>query len=94
MTELPPPWIIFPDLRPSDPATQGAEEAYIDLEWLPFWRTLDKGARGEYFDRWNAAPEWREVVAERFDQEEFDVEEDAHDSAAWAAARESGGDLK
>ncbi len=35
------PWIVFPDLHPNDPATQGVEEAYIDLEWLPFWQALD-----------------------------------------------------
>lgn len=93
MTGPPPPWIVFPDLRANDPAKQGAEEAYIDLEWLPFWQTLDPDARSKYLNRWNTTAEWREVIAERFEQGEFDVEEDARDSATWAAARSRDVDL-
>lgn len=92
MTQTPPPWIVFPALRPNDPATQGAVEAYVELEWLPFWQALDADARSEYLDRWDATDEWRDVIAERYDPEGFDVEEDARDSAAWAAARAGGAD--
>lgn len=83
MAEAPPPWIVFPDLHPNAPATQGFEEAYIDLEWLPFWRSLDDRQREDYLRRWTATVEWREVIAERFEPKGFDVEEDARDSAAW-----------
>lgn len=92
MTEAPPPWIVFPEMSANDPATQGAEEAYIDLEWLPFWQALHAEARLEYLDRWNATAEWRDVIAERYDPEGFDVEEDARDSAAWAEARTTDSD--
>ena len=87
MTEAPPPWTVFPEMGANDPAKQGAEETYIDLEWLPFWQTLDTEARCDYLDRWNATSEWREVIAERYEPDDFDVEEDARDSAIWAAAR-------
>lgn len=92
MTEAPPPWIVFPEMRATDPATQGAEEAYIDLEWLPFWQTLHAEARRRYLDRWNATAEWRDVITERYDPEGFDVEEDARASAAWRQAQKSNGD--
>ncbi len=89
MAEAPPPWIVFPDLHPNDPATQGVEEAYIDLEWLPFWRSLGDQQREDYLRRWTATVEWREVIAERFEPESFDVEDDARDSAAWSQSRRS-----
>lgn len=94
MTESPPPWIVFPDLRANDPATQGAEEAYIDLDWLPFWRTLNVEERGAYLDRWDASAEWRDVVVERFEQDRFDVEEDARESVAWATSQRRGVNLE
>ena len=83
MSELPPPWIAFPDLTANDPPTQGAEEAYIDLDWLPFWTSMDEAGQAAYLDRWQATAEWRDVIHERYGQEDFDVEEDARESAAW-----------
>ncbi|WP_260597541.1 hypothetical protein [Sphingomonas endolithica] len=85
MSEPPPFWIVFPSLGVADGATQGAEEAYLDLEWLPFWSGLDDVAKDSYLDRWNAPKEWREEIAERYDHPGFDVEEDSRDSAAWLA---------
>lgn len=90
MTEMPPPWIVLPHLGANDPPTQGAEEAYVNLQWLPFWQTLDAQSRGDYLDRWDASDEWRDVIMERYDPEGFDIEEDARESAAWAAARAKG----
>lgn len=94
MTEMPPPWAVFPHLNANDPPTQGAEEAYVNIQWLPFWQTLDAQRREDYFNRWDATDEWRDVTRERYDSEDFDVEEDARDSAAWAAARAKGADLR
>ena len=91
MTEYPPPWIVFPHLGPNEPPTQGAEEAYIHREWLPFWRTLDTDARARYLRQWEATAEWRDVIAERYDPEGFDIDEDASDSAAWMASGAHGG---
>lgn len=90
MTEMPPPWVVFPHLGVDNPPKQGGEEAYVDLQWLPFWQTLDAQRRDRYLDRWDATDEWREVIKERYDSEGFDVDEDARDSAAWAAARDLG----
>lgn len=80
-----PPWIALPDLSPDDPCNQGAGEAYIVLEFLPFWTSLTATAKAAYFDRWNATAEWREVIAERYDSD-LDIEADAKGAEAWAAA--------
>lgn len=81
-----PPWIALPGLDPDEPANQGAAEAYVLLTFLPFWRTLSAEAKTAYLDRWNASAEWRAAIAWRYDQEGFDVEADARDAEAWAAA--------
>ena len=38
--ETPPPWIVVRGLSVDDPCTQGAGEAYVVQEFLPFWRGL------------------------------------------------------
>lgn len=86
MTEPPPPWTVFPSLSPDVPPTQGAEEAYIDLDWLPFWSAQTSEAKASYLDRWEASPAWREAIHARYDPPEFDIAEDAADSAAWLRA--------
>lgn len=86
MSHLPPPWIVFPDLSPDDPATQGVAEAYLDLDWLPFWRTLSSRQQELYLDRWQASDAWRTSVAMRYGPQSFDLNEDARDSEAWAKA--------
>lgn len=83
--EPPPPWIALPDLSPDDPCNQGAGEAYIVLEFLPFWSGLTAVQKAAYLDRWNATPEWRAAVAERYDSD-LDIDADARDAEAWAAA--------
>lgn len=80
MDEPPPPWIAIPTLRPDDPATQGEAEAYLVLEWLPFWSALDAPRKAAYLDRWRATPEWRDAIALRFDRDGFDLEEDLRES--------------
>jgi hypothetical protein len=85
-SEPPPPWIAMPALSPDDPANQGAGEAYIVLEFLPYWCGLSVAQKAAYLDRWNASPQWREVIAERYDSD-LDIEADAEDAAAWAEAQ-------
>lgn len=84
MEEPPPPWIVFPSLGPDSSLTQGAEEAYVDLEWLPFWSALTPDEKAAHLDRWDASPDWREAISMRYDQLGFDIAEDAADSARWA----------
>ena len=83
MTWIPPPWRVFPTLRAEDTPTQGAEEAYIDLKWLPFWQSLGALERQRYLDRWQTSSEWRAVIRERYDPD-FDVEADSRESGDWA----------
>lgn len=83
MTETPPVWIAFPELTPEDSLNQGAGARYIDFDWLPFWMSLSAPEKEAYLDRWNASPEWREVIHERFDEPSFDMEEDMRESEEW-----------
>ncbi len=83
--EPPPPWIALPGLSPDDPCNQGAGEAYIVLEFLPFWTALTATQKANYLDRWSASTAWREAIAERYDSD-LDIEADAADAEAWAAA--------
>ena len=68
------------------PADDLAEEAYVVLTFLPFWKGLSAGQKADYLDRWNASAEWREAIAFKYDHTGFDIEADARDSEAWAAA--------
>ena len=85
MDELPPPWVAVPDLQPDDPATQGMAEAYVVLNWLPFWQTLAADGKAAYLDRWQASPEWRAAIALRYDWDGIDLEDEAREAAAWRA---------
>ena len=87
MDEPPPPWIAFPSLGPDIPPNQGAEEAYVDLDWLPFWSALTADEKAAYLDRWQAPSAWREAISARYDQQGFDIAADAADSAIWAEER-------
>ena len=89
MAEPPPPWVAFPSLGPALPPTQGAEEAYIDMDWLPFWSALRADEKAAYLDRWQASPDWREAIELRYGQPGFDVTRDARESAAWAEEHRS-----
>ena len=84
--EPPPPWIALPDLSPDDPCNQGAGEAYIVLEFLPFWTGLSATQKASYLDRWQASAPWRSVIAERYDSD-LDIEADTRDAEAWAESR-------
>jgi hypothetical protein len=88
MDEVAPPWIALPDLDPHEPATQGMPEAYIMLNWLPYWRTLSGPEKAAYLDRWTASAEWRRVIADRYDGggEDIDWEDEARVAAEWRAA--------
>ena len=82
----PPPWIALPGLSPDEPANQGAAEAYVVLTFRPFWGALTAEAKAAYLDHWDASPEWRAAIAFNYDHEGFDIEADARDAQAWAAA--------
>ena len=77
MDEVPPPWIALPGLDPYEPATHGLPEVYLDLNWLPFWRTLTPEQKTEYLDRWKASPKWREAIASLYEGEDIDWAEEA-----------------
>ena len=89
MDDLPPPWVAIPGLTVDDPANQGMAEAYISLNWLPFWQQLRPDEKARYLDRWSTSSEWRDAIAFRYDHEGFDAEADARDAAEWADARRS-----
>lgn len=39
--EQPPPWVVFPRMEPLEAAAdQGAQEAWVDQVWRPFWASL------------------------------------------------------
>lgn len=80
-----PPWVAL-DLSPDDPATQGVAEAYVVLTFLPFWTRLSVAEKANYLDHWNASPEWRAAISERYDQEGLDLEAEAREAEAWRAA--------
>ena len=82
---FPPPWIALPGLTPDNPATQGAEEACVEI-WLADWRQLTKDEKAAYLDHWNASADWRETIEERFERDAAWIEQDAREAAEWAAA--------
>lgn len=85
-----PPWVAFPRLRPEAlPATQGAEEQWIDTQWRPFWRALDGAQRARYLDCWQASAEWRAAIRFYFEALDapFDIAADAAEAAAWRQSR-------
>lgn len=94
MDELPPPWVAVPGLTAADPANQGQAEAYIGLNWLPFWRSLNLDDKARYLDRWSASLEWREAIAFRYDHKGFDVEADAREAEEWANAHRQDAPVK
>jgi len=49
------------------PPTQGAEEAWTDTVFRPFWLGLDANARSQYLHHWEASPEWRDALAFAFE---------------------------
>jgi len=81
-----PPWIAIPGLGPEDPATQGIADAYIALDWLPFWRSLAPGRKTAYLDRWQTSPAWREAITLRYDVDDDALRHEARDHAASEAA--------
>lgn len=85
--EPPPPWVAAPYLLPTDPATQGAEAAYVDLTFLPFWKTLSLDQKADYLNRWSASEDWRHAIAEAYDHVGIDLEAEAREAEAWAAAQ-------
>ncbi len=84
--EMPPPWAAVPDLDPWLPATQGLPEWYIGLNWLPFWQTLTPDAKADYLERWDAPDEWREVIADRYDEQKIDWEAERSAQVEWRRA--------
>jgi hypothetical protein len=87
--EPPPPWIVLPDLGPDDPATQGIAEAYVDLEWLPFWLSLPPERKAAYLDRWQTSRAWREAIDLRYEANGVAMAQEARDHAASEAARKT-----
>lgn len=78
-------WVVFPKLTISDSMNQGAEEAYVVLEWLPFWKGLTDAEKTAYLDHWQAPPEWRQEIIERFEWDPAEMERDAAEAEEWAA---------
>jgi hypothetical protein len=89
-----PPWIALPDMSPDDPATQGIAEAYVVLTFLPFWTRLSANGKADYLDHWNASPEWRAAISERFEHDGLDLEAEAREADARQAAYLSAPDRK
>ena len=59
-----PPWLAFPGMRPEEfGATQGAQEAWLDGVWRPFWLALGEDERARYLDHWHCTRDWREWIA-------------------------------
>jgi hypothetical protein len=84
-----PPWQVFPDLTPADAgARQGAQEAWVDQVWRPFWATLTPAQRQAYLDHWGASDEWRHAIRATFEPEPaFDAEADLTESERHLAER-------
>lgn len=93
MDEYPPPWVALPDLQPEDPATQRLAEAYIVLNWYPFWSSLTPAQKASYLDRWNASAEWRDAIAARYDADPIMLADEAREEAATLNAVSGSGDL-
>lgn len=85
MSELPPPSVVFPDLKVSDSRNQGLVETYIFLNWLPYWESLTPPEQAQYLDRWQVSEEWRHDIAECYGPQQFDAEEAARESEAYLA---------
>ena len=81
MDEFPPPWVALHDLTPDDAANQGVAEAYIVLNWYPFWRSLTPSQKASYLDRWHASPDWRDAIAARYDADPDTLAEEAKEDA-------------
>jgi hypothetical protein len=92
----PPPWRVFPDMQPLQVAArQGAQEAWADHVWRPFWAALSPVQRQTYFDHWGASDEWRDAIRMAFEvPADFDAEADAAESEAWLAQRRAEQDAK
>ena len=91
---LPPPWSVFPGLSPEEPGNQGAVEAFLVLEWLPFWSALTREDKDAYLDRWNASPAWRAAIAERYELSDADLAAEAEEArlreAEWRSRNPTG----
>ena len=58
--EQPPPWVVFPGMAPLEAAAdQGAQEAWVDQVWRPFWASLGAAERDAYLSHWGASEAWR-----------------------------------
>jgi hypothetical protein len=79
-----PPWRVFPAMRPVEVAArQGAEEAWVDEVWRPFWASLDAPQRTAYLDHWQASDAWRDAIHHTFDPAPgFDAQADLMESNA------------
>lgn len=54
-----PPWIKFPGFHPYDIFWRmGPGEGYVDGEFGPFWRSLNRHQQEEYFARYDLGTEW------------------------------------
>lgn len=90
MEEVAPPWIALPNLAPGEDTTQGIGAAYYDLNFVPFWASLDRDKKAAYLDRWNASPKWREWIAFALDNAEgIDFEAEARESETELAFRKT-----
>lgn len=67
-SELAPPWKTFPGQPPWWSGwRQGESEAWLQRDWLPFWRTLNTTERCDYLTRWVPPDDdWREYVSEHW----------------------------
>jgi hypothetical protein len=79
-------------------ARQGAEEAWIDGVWRPFWAALSAEQRLAYLGHWKASENWREWIRFVCEQPaDFDAAEDAADSERLsgerAAAKQAAGEV-
>lgn len=83
--EQPPPWIVFPRMRPLEAAAdQGVQEAWVDQVWRPFWASLGATERDEYLAHWGASEAWRGAIHFLFETpDDFDAAADAAESARW-----------
>lgn len=85
LSELLPPSVVFPDLKTWDSRNQGLVEAYIDLNWLPFWNGLSLEEKAAYLDRWQVSEEWRREIAECYDADPEELAAEARESEAYLA---------
>lgn len=78
----PPPWQVFPGMQPADAgARQGAQEAWVDQVWRPFWSALTPSQRQAYLAHWGASEEWQQAIRATFEPDPgFDAAADLADS--------------